>query len=590
VRVRAVSSCRSALRITRSGALAALCLLWIPLLTHASVDIKIEGVRDELANNIRPFLSLTRFADRDDVTSEVMARLERRIPSEVRKALEPFGYFAPTSQTTITQDGKKWTVVITVDAGRAIRISEVTVAIHGEGETDSVFEAALKRGKPRPGQRLDQGKYERFKSDLLRTALSNGYLDASLTQHELVIDPTERRATIELELDTKHRYRVGHITIEQDVVSDEIVRRLLRIKEGDPYTTTAVLQSQYALDDSEYFKGTTIETGQRDSELLEVPVTVRAKANRRHHYAASAGYGTDTQARGSLVWNDRLVNSYGHRSRVELTGSGIGYEMSLRYIIPVMDMAVEKVEFGLSDTKEELADTTSYRKEFNVGLTQVLGSWQRVLFVRLLRETSEFPDAPSTTDFLVLPGISFATLPSYALGQEPRRYSIFTELTGTSNALGSDASYLRMRLDGERIFDLTRRWHLRLRGQLGISWVADFSDLPLSQRFFAGGDNSVRGFALNELSPTDAQGNKVGGRDLVVGTIEFERDLPRNLRAAVFYDIGNAFDHFSDPLEYSVGVGLRYHISVASIGVDVAQALSEPGRSPRLHLHISTLF
>jgi translocation and assembly module TamA len=564
--------------------------VWTSLDALAAVDIKIEGVRDELANNIRPFLSLTRYADRDDVTAEVMARLERRIPAEVKKALEPLGYFQSTAQTKISQDGKKWTVVITVEAGRAIRISEVNIAIRGEGETDGVFVAARKRGSPRPGQRLDQGAYERFKNDLLRTALSNGYLDASLTKHQLVIDPTERRATIDLELNTGRRYRIGHITIEQHVVSDEIVRRLLRIKEGDPYTTSAILQSQYALDDSEYFRGAAIETGQRDSELLEVPVTVRAKANRRHHYAASAGYGTDTQARGSLTWNDRLVNSYGHRSRVELTASGVGYEIGARYIIPVMDMAVEKIEFGLSSTKEELADATSYRKEFTVGLTQVLGSWQRVLFVNFLNETSEIPNEPSTTDFLIIPGISFATLPSYALGQEPRRYSIFSELTGSPHTLGSDASYVRLRVEGERVFDLGKLWHLRLRGQLGASWVADFSELPLSQRFFAGGDNSVRGFSLNELSPTDAEGNKVGGRDLVVGTIEFERDLPRNFRAAVFYDIGNAFNSFSDPLEYSVGVGLRWHVSVASVGVDVAQALSEPGRSPRLHLHISTLF
>ena len=59
---------------------------------------------------------------------------------------------------------------------------------------------------------------------------------------------------------------------------------------------------------------------------------------------------------------------------------------------------------------------------------------------------------------------------------------------------------------------------------------------------------------------------------------------------AVFADGGNAFNKFGDPLEYSAGLGVRWHVSVASIGVDVAQALSEPGRSPRLHLHISTLF
>ena len=47
---------------------------------------------------------------------------------------------------------------------------------------------------------------------------------------------------------------------------------------------------------------------------------------------------------------------------------------------------------------------------------------------------------------------------------------------------------------------------------------------------------------------------------------------------------------FGDPLEYSVGLGVRWHVAVASFGVDVAQALSEPDQDPRLHLYISTLF
>jgi translocation and assembly module TamA len=99
----------------------------------------------------------------------------------------------------------------------------------------------------------------------------------------------------------------------------------------------------------------------------------------------------------------------------------------------------------------------------------------------------------------------------------------------------------------------------------------------------------VRGFALNSLSPKDDEGNSIGGRNLLTASVELERALPRNFGVATFYDIGNAFDNFGDSLESAAGVGLRYHIAVASLGVDVAQPLSVKG-SPRLHLYISTLF
>ncbi len=75
----------------------------------------------------------------------------------------------------------------------------------------------------------------------------------------------------------------------------------------------------------------------------------------------------------------------------------------------------------------------------------------------------------------------------------------------------------------------------------------------------------------------------------MVGSIELERDLPRNLAVAVFTDAGNAFNRFGAPLEYSAGVGIRYKLPFVSFGLDVAQPLSQSG-SPRLHLNIAPVF
>ena len=87
------------------------------------------------------------------------------------------------------------------------------------------------------------------------------------------------------------------------------------------------------------------------------------------------------------------------------------------------------------------------------------------------------------------------------------------------------------------------------------------------------------------------QAAKVGGRDMLTGTAEIERDLPRNLGAAVFFDGGNAVDRFNAPLAYSVGIGFRLRLPVVTVGIDVAQSLKAPGfpslPGPRLHLNIS---
>jgi len=567
-----------------AGVLATALLL--PWHADAKIEIAIPEVSDAIQTNVRAFLSLTRYADRDDVTPEVMSRLQRRIVAETRQALEPLGFYEPEITYEVKQDGDVWNVTIHIQPGRPVRLSEVNIDVTGPGANDRAIRELLDEQEIKPGLRLNHGTYERVKGNLVRVAKNEGYLDARLTRHDLVIDRVERRANVDLEADTGERYLFGDINIAQDVITDEAMRRLLRMHPGDPYTLDTLLRTQYVLDDTQYFSVVDIESGDPDPETRTVPITVTAEPSRKHRYAAAIGYGTDTKARGKFTWDNRRVNEDGHKFKLELLGSSIVTDLTGRYIVPVMDIALEKLEFTGTLRDEERGDTRSRRAEVSAGLTQVLGRWQRVLRVAVAEEESIERGIGSTTNLYIVPSIAFSTLPSYIIGGRKRPYFFSAELRGSPETLGSDASFLQLRLKGERIFDMTELWHLHLRSELGISRIAATSDLPTSQRFFAGGENSVRGFALNELSP-----NGVGGRNLVTGTVEVVRDLPRNFGVAAFYDIGNAFDDFSAPdLQYSTGLGVRYNIAVASFGIDVAQALSESGRSPRVHLYIATQF
>lgn len=572
-----------------TGVLAMALLL--PLQADARIEIAIPEVSEAIQTNVRAFLSLTRYAERDDVTPEVMSRLQRRIVSETRQALEPLGFYDPNVTYDVKQEGAAWKVTIHIEPGRPVRLSEVNIDVTGPGADERAIRELLDQQEIKPGLRLNHGTYERVKGNLLRVAKNEGYLDAKLTRHDLVIDRFERRATVDLEADTGERYLFGDIDIAQDVITDEAMRRLLRMQPGDPYTLDTLLRTQYTLDDTQYFSVVDIESGDPDPVTRTVPITVTAEPSRKHRYAASIGYGTDTNARGKFTWDNRRVNEDGHKFKLELLGSSIVSDLTGRYIVPVMDIALEKLEFTGTLRDEELGDTQSKRAEVSAGLTQVQGRWQRVLKIALAEEETIEADNTSSTNFYIVPSIGYSTLPSYIVGGRRRPYSFSAELRGSPETLGSDASFLQLRLKGERIFDMTELWHLHLRSELGISRIAATSDLPASQRFFAGGEGSVRGFALNELSPKDDQGRTIGGRNLVTGTVEVVRDLPRNFGVAAFYDIGNAFDDFSAPdLQYSAGLGVRYNIAVATFGLDVAQALSDSGRSPRVHLYIATQF
>ena len=574
----------------------AMALAWGPPGEAADrIRINIDGVDDAIAENVRDYLTLTRYAQRDDLTDAQVRQLADRAVDEAADALRPFGYYEPRVRSRTSRDDPNWVVRLRIQPGEPVRMETVDVQLSGAGSKQAALSALAPASTLQAGARLDHAAYELLKANLLRTALDLGYLDARLTRRELLVDPPRRKASAYLALDTGGRYRFGEVTLEQDAIDPALLQRYVRFETGDAYSNDRLRSTQYALEDSNYFSEVRITPGRRDPATLTVPVTIAADRIKRDRYTVSLGYGTDTEVRGRFAWDNRRVNSHGHRSRVELTGSAVLTEAIARYIVPVGDPALEKLEFTAGYINEQLGDVDSERLEATAGLTQTMGHWQRVLFLKLNDERSGYPDGTETEDLLFIPGISYSSLPPNFLTGWVRDSAYYVELTGSPQSLGSDASYLRFYSRAEKVWPISGPWYLRLRGEFGTSWINEFSELPASQRFFAGGDRSVRGFALDELSPraenlSDPGGESskgVGGEHKIVASMEIERDLPRDLRLAVFYDTGNAFNDWDTPLEYSVGIGLRWKLPMLLIGLDVAQALSESDRKPRVHLNIT---
>jgi translocation and assembly module TamA len=572
---------------TTRSLLYALCV-FAAAPVRADIDIEVRGVDGDLRHNVLAYLSFERYKTRDRLRIDTIERLHERVEREVRSALRPFGYYEPkvTSGVEARENGEDWRVRIDIEPGEPVVLDAADISITGPRAGDPVFRDILDHLPLRKGERLDHAAYEKVKSDLQRSAASYGYLDARFTRHELLVDPPNHVASAHIAFETGERYRFGPTEIAQDVIRPELMRKYLRYREGQPYDATELLRTQFALDDSQYFASVEVLPQQRDKATLTVPIRIGATPNRRSRWSFGVGYATDTEARGTISWDNRVVNTYGHRFRAEFKLAQVSQKISGRYIWPIGDPALEKLELEGTWEHQVLADLDTYNTEARASITRVPGRWQRVLYTRLVNAITE--DATTRTEtWLAIPGISFASVPKGYLGEPLFGRQLYGELRGSSTGLGAETDYLQLLASGERVFDIAPAWHLLLRAEFGTTWADDFSGVPGSERFFAGGDRSVRGFGFNELSPIDANGEKTGGKHMAVGTVEVIRDLPRNLGVAVFVDGGNAFNKFGDKLEYSAGIGLRFRLPIATVGFDVAQALSVDGASPRLHVNFS---
>jgi len=146
--------------------------------------------------------------------------------------------------------------------------------------------------------------------------------------------------------------------------------------------------------------------------------------------------------------------------------------------------------------------------------------------------------------------------------------------------------------EGGFILPLPWRFFLQTRGKAGISLLRDpLSDLPPSLRFFAGGDQSVRGYAYQSLGPVDASGQVIGGKNLLFGSLEAERRIGEDWGASVFYDTGNAFDSFSNlRMAQGAGVGVHYYTRVGALNFSLARQLKIDDPGIRIHFTVGIGF
>jgi outer membrane protein assembly factor BamA len=141
-------------------------------------------------------------------------------------------------------------------------------------------------------------------------------------------------------------------------------------------------------------------------------------------------------------------------------------------------------------------------------------------------------------------------------------------------SLGSELDFFRWRISEAAFFPLGGS------SVLGVSWragvitpIARTDVIPIQERFFNGGENSVRSFEENELGPKDAAGEPLGGEAFHIASLELRRNLIGELDGALFYDVGTLVTESNDFLEFgdarhALGAGLRYQLPIGPIRVD----------------------
>ncbi len=556
-------------------------LLGLALHTPAQAGVSVNGLDKAQHSNVMAWLSLAQVAE--DAQRSLINRRFRQADKEIRSALQALGYYSPTISRELNVEKTQWQARFDIDPGPRTEVRSTDIRFVGPGsETlQPLFGDDGLTGLP-----LHHDKYRALKDRLLNVAVNRGYLDAEISSAKLLINREQAVADIELEISTGPQFQFGKIDILQDILNDDFVRRYVRIQSGDVFDAERLLDLQLRLSDLDYFQSLDVSSQRPEGEQAIIDVEIVATPRPPQRYQLGLGYGTDTGPRASLATEFRHLNKRGHRLRSDLRIAETQQDWSARYLIPTGTEVGTNWSLKAGFSAEELDDSKSEIWQWQLALTEVSGPrlWQYYLAYEI--ESYRVGDDARSQSELLMPGTSL-TLRRADNDLNPRRgFKFYADIHGAQTELLSSDSFLQMLVQTRSILPLGSKSRLLLRAQAGYNIVGKISEMPLSQRFFAGGDQSVRGYAYQSLGPTNDDGDVIGGQYLSVASIELDRLLYKNYGAAVFFDYGGASDQPAEDLVRGVGAGLRWRTAIGMVRLDFAHPLDGDERGIRLHIGI----
>lgn len=557
------------------------CLLLASPLQAAEPRISIEGLESVLADNVRLHLGIAR--EPCDFPAWRERGLLGAVDEQARTALRAFGFYQPVIEQSFERDQDCWELRLNIDSGPQVRVRGIDAQVLGAGADDPSFQQVIDTLSLSPGAPLRHDEYEQVKRALNRVASERGYFEAHFIRSALLVHVGDSAADIELHMDTGPRYRFGPVTLDQDSLHDDLVRRFITFEQGDPFDIRPLIQLQQAYIDSRYFAQVRVDPRVDDSKELEVPIQVSMTRRNRWTYVSGLGFSTDTGPRLRLGVENHRANARGHRYNADTELSPVRSNIGINYEIPRGDPARERISLtgGIQTENTDTSDSD----RLTLGVAHVIqkpSGWVHTRFVRYEYEQFTVGNVRDSSS-LLMPGYGISRVVSDHPVFPRRGWRLSGEVRGAAEYLASNVSFAQA-VGKARWITPVGPGRLLLRGEAGTTLMDDIDALPPSLRFFAGGDSSIRGYGFQRLGPTDNQGDVIGGKHLLVGSVELEWPIRGNWSMAGFVDGGNAFDQISDlDAQYGIGAGIRWRSPIGPIRFDVA-APSDGPDSYRIHL------
>lgn len=541
------------------------------------ISYEVEGLSGDLLTNVEAHLGSQAVISKKRVRFYV-----REITEVTSSALRAYGYYHPVINIELPDKEVETdrTVTVKVDAGKPLFIRNCNLEILGEGSRYKIFNNILAESPLKSYHILNHGSYEALKNKIHETALSLGFFDGKFISSRILVYQDQNMADIELIYDSGSRYRFGPLLMDE-----ESERLLLPSKstqpfsEGEYFASKSVNTFVQSLNQTNYYNTVDVRpaTDQLDRTNHIVPLEVHLERRPNNNMRLGAGFSTDEGPRILFEWNKPLLNDRGDSFSSLATITPITQDIQAVYKIPLANPNTDYLTLNAIQTHLDLNDTVSDRSHIAVHyIANQTGSWRRDYSMRV--EYEDYEQASEKGYGLnFIPDIRFSRRESSGGFDPSRGYSLELEALGATDWIVGDNTFMQLKATYRGIISITENSRFLFKLMQGANFGPDADDMPPSLRFFAGGDNSVRGFGYRDRAPLQADGSGLkGGKYLTTGTAEVQVPMGiANSRLAFFVDAGMATDDYQDDIMWGPGIGYRFLSPYGIVRVDFAVGLEQ---------------
>nr|WP_308633164.1 autotransporter assembly complex family protein [Massilia sp. R2A-15] len=574
--------------------------------------VRIDAPR-ALEQLLQENLDLVRWRGNPRLDRDQLQRLVKNTPDQVRTLVATEGYYSPAVSAGLDNSGGQLQARVMVEPGQPVLVGDLDLVLQGfepiGPEAVKFDPQALRARWSLPtGARFRTADWEQAKRNLLRQVMQVRYPRAQLVESQATVDPEQHRALLKVVLDSGPEVHFGALRIEGlKRYPATIITNLNQIKPGEEYNEASLQAFQARLQDTGYFSGVDVSadmgaildenieqmTGEQQgapkpaaASPVTSPVLVRVTENKQKNVSAGLGYSTNTHNRAQVSYDDLSV--FGLRLKSNIILESLRQSARADFYFPTKPQGYnDSIGAGFERTDLEgvrlSVSTLAARRAWGSPLLE------RSLTLEYLSEQRNVSGQAVTTSSKSIPLTYSITKRALDNLLSPTDgYVINGTIGGAVLPVLTDERFVRATTRFVNFRPTGSSGTLILRAEAGAVASKRKVGVPSTFLFRAGGDQSVRGYAYQELGVME--GNAiVPGRYLLTGSAEYQYWFKPPYGVAVFYDAGNAADTLKDLHPKSgYGIGARWRSPVGPINVDVAYGHAV--KKVRLHFSLGFTF